>query len=1286
MNSLRKISLVAAIALLLILIGAAGGLHNGMSSVAAGQTGDNPTNEGGQPEAESVQSNVLGSKTYYVYDTFGNDGFPGTFGLPFKTINRAAQVAQPGDVILIRGGTYRPPEGRPITMNQSGTADRPITFAAYENEPVVISGASAVRNWIGPDDNGIYSAVVPAPSADTLSPEQYQVFVNGQMAYRAREPEMGDLSDPFSQQWVEMYKGWSISLRAANGMYVQAINGGGSGVRADASTSDGAAELFLLDLDGKTLDSDNSVSFLASDTRHHLTPDDGGTVDGYPANVLVANRSDLGEWERFTIQKIDGSNKTIKTGDQIALKASKGGYVSAENCGGGGLYTNSASIGACEKFVITIQPDYLVLFDETQLESRLANVSWVDSYLWGSFGNRWTLNMGKVTASSPGKLNVTDQGDTTKNHDVRWNLTGTENGRGALIGGMAALDTANEWHYDGHKLYFKPPDGVSPNEMTIEFRQLRWVMSMTASHLVFRNLDFFGGLLKLSGNYNVLDNIRVTYGSHFQFRHSVGAHNDADGGNNGVYLIGHHNLVKNSEIAYSAGNGLTMEGNNNTVENCLIHDFGYMGTVTSGVYFKGKTALGANDDPMMLMSQRSSLQHSTLFNSGRDVLEITSCWDCTFTYNHLHDSTLLTDDSGLVYADSRNLGNTEIAYNWAQGNTNPNRELSRFHLGIYLDNLTRNGIVHHNVITGIGVEPGVGMNTPREGHVIFNNTIIHDRFIAPTDGGDHSDICDDKTPIRPKTIGECSACSCRDSKNPAYGNGYFNSIGECCDGSDDCVHEEWTYWKKHYYDVSNILDLASLEQASATLVNPLSVVTAANGWEIIGNPDFRPSAPTLDGAYEYGGTNWIPGYRAVPRTPYGDACPHAPDLAFGNTVSDSVAIYPEVERETVEAYYRFHMPADGYVLLQAGVAVTATYPNAKATFAIIDKDSSQTIVNTDLDDEGIMFANLYAGDYCLWVGPDFDTNYPDTMTADFTVALTSPLLLSARAKGLHTGHVADIDFESGDILAWTKMANGEERWHMFFDASDVGINTNVSNIAAAGGSSDNILLTVPWQDLPGVGQVGPRDIIVFDPDSGGLGRDTSGQFRWGLKGSSHELTAASEKLDAIDGWVFGDESGWFEPCYGYPVSTVGNAKVTGWHSQTLVEKDGAVFCKVYDDQNGGWRPWNELLSEGDFFALSKHYPDFDVVAVAWDDVRRDRIYAVSSPPGEFSDLVEWLNEDGDGWEYSWETTAVTEMDIWSFIPSYFRYDAMHWIEWHGPDHGWNYAIDAIEWQPWSGSN
>ena len=60
-------------------------------------------------------------------------------------------------------------------------------------------------------------------------------------------------------------------------------------------------------------------------------------------------------------------------------------------------------------------------------------------------------------------------------------------------------------------------------------------------------------------------------------------------------------------------------------------------------------------------------------------------------------------------------------------------------------------------------------------------------------------------------------------------------------------------------------------------------------------------------------------------------------------------------------------------------------------------------------------------------------------------------------------------------------------------------------------------------------------------------------------------------------------------------------------------------------------------------------------------------------------LVTWVNEDGNGWEYDWVITPVSETDIWSFTPNYGLDIETHAVEWHGPNHGWNYAIDAIEW-------
>src|SRR4051812_12322331 len=57
---------------------------------------------------ESLESRVLMSgTTWYVSTAAGADNNPGTLAAPFRTIQQAADLARPGDVVLIRGGIYR---------------------------------------------------------------------------------------------------------------------------------------------------------------------------------------------------------------------------------------------------------------------------------------------------------------------------------------------------------------------------------------------------------------------------------------------------------------------------------------------------------------------------------------------------------------------------------------------------------------------------------------------------------------------------------------------------------------------------------------------------------------------------------------------------------------------------------------------------------------------------------------------------------------------------------------------------------------------------------------------------------------------------------------------------------------------------------------------------------------------------------------------------------------------------------------------------------------------------
>jgi hypothetical protein len=70
--------------------------------------------------------------------TTGNDSNAGDQARPLRTIQRAIDLAQPGTVISVRGGTYALTTN--IQITRSGTAGQPITLTRYGTERVVIDG------------------------------------------------------------------------------------------------------------------------------------------------------------------------------------------------------------------------------------------------------------------------------------------------------------------------------------------------------------------------------------------------------------------------------------------------------------------------------------------------------------------------------------------------------------------------------------------------------------------------------------------------------------------------------------------------------------------------------------------------------------------------------------------------------------------------------------------------------------------------------------------------------------------------------------------------------------------------------------------------------------------------------------------------------------------------------------------------------------------------------------------------------------------------------------------
>lgn len=84
----------------------------------------------------SVAATGSASAASYYVALSGNDANPGTLSAPFRTINKAAGVAAPGDVVNVRGGVYN---GQ-VSIGSKGTSSARITFRSYPGELAVIDG------------------------------------------------------------------------------------------------------------------------------------------------------------------------------------------------------------------------------------------------------------------------------------------------------------------------------------------------------------------------------------------------------------------------------------------------------------------------------------------------------------------------------------------------------------------------------------------------------------------------------------------------------------------------------------------------------------------------------------------------------------------------------------------------------------------------------------------------------------------------------------------------------------------------------------------------------------------------------------------------------------------------------------------------------------------------------------------------------------------------------------------------------------------------------------------
>jgi hypothetical protein len=114
--------------------------------------------------------------------TDGDDAKDGAEDRPLRTISRAAELARPGDTVLVHGGTYR----EWVKPRRGGLSDtRRITYQAAPGEHVVIKGSEQVTGWEREAGN-VWRASVPNTLFGDWNP--YALEVAGDWLVKPKEP------------------------------------------------------------------------------------------------------------------------------------------------------------------------------------------------------------------------------------------------------------------------------------------------------------------------------------------------------------------------------------------------------------------------------------------------------------------------------------------------------------------------------------------------------------------------------------------------------------------------------------------------------------------------------------------------------------------------------------------------------------------------------------------------------------------------------------------------------------------------------------------------------------------------------------------------------------------------------------------------------------------------------------------------------------------------------------------------------------------------------------------
>ncbi len=349
------------------------------------------------------------------------------------------------------------------------------------------------------------------------------------------------------------------------------------------------------------------------------------------------------------------------------------------------------------------------------------------------------------------------------------------------------LDTQGEWYLDRDNgiLYIYEPENMAQASITLSLSLDTMLVGENVEHLTFRGFTFQGtrgDAISVTGNRNTVEYCLVK-----------------NIGGSAITMDGYENLAANNEITRTGKSGIILKGGvqetltpgNNRAYNNLVHDWSELWkTYQPAVYLVGVGNI---------------CDHNEIYNSPHEAIEYEGN-NHVIEYNVIHDVCLETDDGGAIYSKRR--------WDW-------------------YGNIIRYNAIYDLGTPGIYAPAGIYMDDGLSGQIIYGNLLANSPDYGIKLGGGRDFICENNIVINTKgsSIGYLSGLYAANSDNI---EGILSALDQA-PWQGELWQQTYPALKNLYWDESRTDDANFWGNAGGSSVKGNIVVSDNGLGEISGN-------------------------------------------------------------------------------------------------------------------------------------------------------------------------------------------------------------------------------------------------------------------------------------------------------------------------------------------------------------------------------------------------------------------------------------------------------------------